>query len=66
MDFFYPVQTKKTKIKGALQLVAIALDAAYAGLSSLAEEGYIDGGQSKLNFQNAQGEQTSEPCTKIY
>lgn len=62
MLFFSCTNKADGKIKiGALQLVEhIALDASYQGfVDGLAEEGYVNGENILIDFQNAQGEQAN-------
>ena len=63
--FAAPKKAKKSKAKtikiGVIQLVEhSALDANYKGfVDGLAEAGYVDGKNIKIDYQNAQGEQAN-------
>ena len=67
--FAAPKKAKKSKAKtikiGVIQLVEhSALDANYKGfVDGLAEAGYVDGKNIKIDYQNAQGEQAN--CVTI-
>lgn len=63
--FFYPTQnktsTKKTPVVGILQLMTHpALDSIHRGIiAGLKEKGYVVGKNLKIDYQNAQGDQSN-------